>query len=68
MNKCPKCGEQTRQIKDGYNRAGSQRYKCQHCEKRYTPEPKPRGYPESLRKQALKCILMGSISDALVAY
>ena len=23
-----------------------------HCQRKYTPEPKPQGYPESLRKRA----------------
>ena len=31
----------------------------QHCENRYTPEPKSRGYPENLRKQALKMYIDG---------
>jgi len=52
--KYPSCEEHTLQHKIGVAKAYSQRYKCQHCEKRYTPEPKPRGYPEILRMQALK--------------
>ncbi len=59
MMKCPSCGENTLQHKVGVTKANSQRYKCQHCEKRYTPEPKARGYPESIRKQALKMYIDG---------
>jgi DNA-binding LacI/PurR family transcriptional regulator len=32
---------------------GNQRYQCAHCHRRYTPTPKPRGYPDGLRRQAL---------------
>mgnify|MGYP002641398804 CR=1 FL=1 len=59
MMKCPICKANTRQHKIGFTQAQSQRYKCQHGDKRYTPEPKPRGYPESLRKQALKMYVDG---------
>ncbi len=59
MMKCPSCKATTLQHKIGFTQARSQRYKCQHCKKRYTPEPKLRGYPESLRKQALKMYLDG---------
>ena len=53
------CGEKTRQHKIGFTKAQSQRYKCQHCDKGYTPEPKPRGYSKGLRKQALKMYIEG---------
>ena len=56
---CPTCGEKTRQHKIGFTKAQSQRYKCQHCDKGYTPEPKPRGYSKGLRKQALKMYIEG---------
>ena len=56
---CPTCGEKTRQHKIGFTKAQSQRYKCQHCDKKYTPEPKPRGYSKGLRKQALKMYIEG---------
>ena len=59
MMKCPNCRSSTRQYKTGFTKAQSQRYKCQHCDKRYTPNPKPRGYPEGLRKQALKMYIEG---------
>jgi len=30
-----------------------------HCKCKYTPEPKPRGYPEEMRKQALRWYVDG---------
>jgi len=52
MKKCPYCHKTTRQNKAGRTTAGSQRYRCMHCNRKYTPEPKQQGYPESLRKRA----------------
>ena len=54
MNTCPNCQATTHQRKIGRTKAGSQRYQCQHCERRYTPEPKTPGYDEQLRQQAVK--------------
>lgn len=59
MRKCPRCGSETRQHKIGLTTAGSQRYKCQECGKKYTPEPKPQGYSEELRQQAVRMYLDG---------
>ena len=59
MMKCPRCRASTRQHKIGFTIAKSQRYKCQYCQKKYTPEPKHRGYPKSLRQLALKMYLEG---------
>ena len=30
-----------------------------HCKCKYTPKPKPRGYPEDMRKQALQLYVDG---------
>lgn len=30
-----------------------------HCNRKYTPEPKPQGYPESLRKKAAEMYVDG---------
>jgi transposase-like protein len=57
--KCPSCQETDRQIKDGFTNAGSQRYRCKHCECRYTPEPKEQGYSEEVRLQAIRLYLEG---------
>ena len=59
MKKCPHCQASTRQNKAGKTDAGSQRYRCMHCNRKYTPEPKPQGYPESLRKKAAEMYVDG---------
>lgn len=53
MNTCPHCQQNTRQVKVGRTKAGSQRFQCQHCRRRYTPQPKTQGYPDDMRQQAL---------------
>jgi transposase-like protein len=57
--KCPHCHETTRQNKAGRTDAGSQRYRCMHCNRKYTPDPKAQGYPESLRKRAAEMYVDG---------
>ena len=42
------------QMKAGRTAAGSQRYRCGVCQRRYTPEPKPQGYADALRQQAVR--------------
>ena len=57
--KCPSCGTTTKQNKNGFTKGQSQRYRCQHCQKSYTPQQKPRGYPKSLRQKALQMYVDG---------
>jgi transposase-like protein len=59
MIKCPHCHETTRQNKAGKTDAGSQRYRCMHCQRKYTPNPKPQGYAEHLRKRAVEMYVDG---------
>ena len=59
MNQCPHCQSKERQVKAGKTKAGSQRYKCQNCKRRYTPDPKPMGYPDELRHQAVRMYVDG---------
>ncbi len=59
MKTCPHCQERTRQVKVGHTKAGSQRFQCQHCRRRYTPEPKAQGYPDSVRQQAIRLYVDG---------
>ena len=59
MLKCPHCHEKTRQNKAGKTDAGSQRYRCMHCQRKYTPEPKAQGYPERLRQRAVEMYVDG---------
>lgn len=59
MNQCPGCKQTTRQVKVGKTLAGSQRYKCQHCSKKYTPEAKTRGYSKEVRDRAVRMYVDG---------
>jgi transposase-like protein len=59
MNQCPRCGNPERQNKTGFTRAGSQRYKCMLCGKKYTPEPKRAGYGEAIHQQAIRMYVDG---------
>jgi transposase-like protein len=59
MITCPYCQSQQRQVKNGKNPAGSQRWKCQWCGRKYTPEPIEHGYPDALRQQAVKMSVDG---------
>ena len=54
MMKCPGCKATSKQNKHGFTTAHSQRYRCQHCQKSYTPQQKSRGYSENIRKQAIR--------------
>ncbi|MCP4269439.1 MAG: IS1 family transposase [Candidatus Brocadiaceae bacterium] len=59
MLKCPNCKAITKQSKYGFTKSHSQRYRCQHCQKSYTPEKKLRGYTEEIRKQAIQMYIDG---------
>ena len=56
---CPKCHQRERQVKAGRTGVGSQRYQCQQCGKRYTPEPKEQGYSNSIRLRAVQLYVDG---------
>jgi LacI family transcriptional regulator len=55
---CPYCEETRDQVKAGSN-GSVQRYKCGHCQRRYTPETRRRGYPDALRRQAIGLAAQG---------
>ncbi len=57
--KCPKCASEHKQHKIGKLPSGSQRYQCFLCGCKYTPEKKPRGYPQEIRQKALQLVLEG---------
>ena len=59
MITCPHCQRTTRQNKAGITNAGSQRYRCMYCNRKYTPEPKQQGYPDSLRQRAVEMYVDG---------
>jgi len=50
---CPYCHHEGRQVKAGL-RDGVQRYRCQFCNRRYSPQPKHRGIAGETREQALE--------------
>ena len=60
MSICPHCQQKDNQVKAGLTQAGSQRYLCKLCQRKYTPEPKPMGYDETKRHQAVKMYLDGN--------
>jgi transposase-like protein len=60
MIQCPHCSSSERQTKSGHTRTGSQRYRCKECQRIYTPEPKPLGYPEETRREAVRLYLEGT--------
>jgi transposase-like protein len=58
--KCPKCKSIKRQVKNGLNGSGSQKYKCNKCGAVYTPEPKENGYSAETRLLAIRMYVEGS--------
>lgn len=56
---CPTCHQTDREVKDGFTRAGSQRYRCRECGYRYTPEAKQSGYDDDTRLLAVRMYLEG---------
>lgn len=59
MKTCPYCQYTDGQIKNGMNPSGTQRYWCRACRRAYTPEPKPSGYAETVRQQAVQLYVDG---------
>ena len=59
MYQCPHCQQSENQVKAGRNRSGSQRVKCQHCQKRYTPEAARNGYHDEIRHRAIQMTIDG---------
>jgi transposase-like protein len=60
MIQCPHCSSSEQQTKSGHTRTGSQRYRCKDCDRIYTPDPKPLGYPEETRREAVRLYLEGT--------
>lgn len=58
---CPYCQKAERSVKAGFNPGGSQHYRCQTCQRYFTPKPDPQGYDMSLYHQALKLYLEGCV-------
>lgn len=47
-------------MKNGLNKSGSQKYRCQACRTVYTPEPSLNGYPVETRLLAIRMYVEGS--------
>jgi len=60
MIRCPHCSSSEQQTKSGHTRTGSQRFKCKGCQRIYTPDPKPLGYPEETKREAVRLYLEGT--------
>ena len=60
MKQCPHCHSTENQVKNGKTQTGSQLYKCKSCNRKYTPEPKPKGYTKDKRQQAIRLVLDGN--------
>lgn len=58
--RCANCGSTEKQYKAGFNPSGSQRYQCGECNRIYTPNPNPNGYPEATRLLAIRMYVEGS--------
>ena len=59
MNECPYCHSTENQVKAGKTGAGSQRWRCKPCARRYTPEPRQM-YSDEMRQQAIKMYADGA--------
>src|SRR5919199_6956563 len=59
MVTCPHCQPSTIQFKTGRTPAGSQGYVCRVCRRKYTPDPRPQGYGDDLRRRAVQLYVEG---------
>ena len=59
MYQCPFCQATDSQVKAGLHRSGSQRVQCNHCRRRYTPEPNEAGVAETIRESAIRMSIDG---------
>jgi transposase-like protein len=60
LRQCPSCHATAKQSKAGFNRSGSQRYRCHMCGRFYTPAPNPIGFSSEIREHALQLYLEGN--------
>lgn len=58
--KCPNCKATNRQVKNGLNPSGSQKYLCNECQTVYTPEPKLNGYAKETKLLAVRMYVEGN--------
>jgi transposase-like protein len=60
MSRCPHCESTEGQTTYGCTVRGSRRYKCRACARVYTPEPKPLGYGDEIKREAVRLYLEGT--------
>lgn len=60
MTQCPYCSSPEQLTKSGHTRTGSQQYKCKQCRRIYMPDPKPLGYPDKTKHEAVRLYLEGT--------
>ena len=63
--KCPNCNASKRQVKNGLNPSGSQKYRCNECKSVYTPEARRNGYPPETRLLAIRMYVEGNSYHAI---
>ena len=63
--RCPKCESTKRQVKNGLNKSGSQKYLCRACGSVYTPQPRPTGDPDEIRLLAIRMYVEGNSYNAI---
>ena len=65
MSTCPHCLSNEHQVKAGMNPSGSQRFLCWKCQKKYTPNPSLKGYPEPIKKEVVLMCFEGQSFRAI---
>ena len=58
--KCPHCGDNLKQYRNGKTKAGSQRYRCCRCQHSYTPQKQRQGYGKEIRRKAVQHYVDGA--------
>src|SRR5690348_2520060 len=64
---CPRCGDNTRQVKAGQNN-GRQQYQCALCKRRYTPGGNDRGLPNDVRRRAAELRAEGATTSQIAEF
>ena len=57
--RCPYCKSTGHQVIVWFTAAGSQRYLCKQCQRKYVADPKERGYSEKMRSEVMRLYLEG---------
>jgi tetratricopeptide (TPR) repeat protein/transposase-like protein len=50
---CPHCQSNSAVVKSGANQSGSRRFRCQRCQRYFTPQAAARGYERTRKEQAV---------------